>query len=213
MRHQKVRTRLGRNSSLRQATMRDLAKAVLIRQRICTTKKKAKEARKLVDRLITLGKSGTLVARRRAFAVLCDHDLVSHLFNSMASRFNGRQGGYTRIISLGHRRGDDAQLAYLELTEKDKVIISKKKTEAQSKSQSKIKQSEALGTVEKKKTPSGKTETSPSAEEVKQERTPKPDIPKTHSKKDVLIQEKPKAPPKIFGNIKKMFTKKPPSGS
>jgi len=195
MRHQKVRTRLSRNSTLRQATMRDLAKSVLIRQRICTTKPKAKEARKLVDRLITLGKSGTLSAKRRAFAVLCDHDLVSRLFNTIAGRFNSRQGGYTRVIPLGHRRGDNAQLAYLELTEKDKVIISKKKTEAQSKSQTKTKQPQD-GT-EKKKTTSPKTETPPAA----------------HSKKDVVIQEKPKSSPKIFGNIKKMFTKKPPSGS
>ena len=100
MRHHKARTRLSRNSTLRQATMRDLAKAVLIQQRICTTKPKAKEARKLIDRLITLGKDGTLSAKRRAFAVLCDHDLVSQLFNSTAPRFNSRQGGYTRIIPL-----------------------------------------------------------------------------------------------------------------
>ncbi|HLD69356.1 MAG TPA: 50S ribosomal protein L17 [Candidatus Omnitrophota bacterium] len=181
MRHQKARTRLNRNSTLLKATMRDMAKSVLIQQRICTTKPKAKEARKLVDRLITLGKKGTLAAKRRAFAVLCDHDLVSRLFNSIAVRFNSRQGGYTRIIPLGHRRGDNAQLAYLELTEKDKVIISKKKTEAQSKPETKTKP----------------PETHPA--------------PTTHSKKDVVIQEKPKSSPKIFGNIKKMFTKKPPS--
>ena len=184
MRHQKIRTRLSRNSTLRKATMRDLAKAVLIRQRICTTKQKAKEARKLIDRLITLGKSGTLSAKRRAFALLCDHDLVSRLFNSMAGRFNARPGGYTRIIPLGHRRGDNAQLAYLELTEKDKVIISKKKTEAQSKSQTKTKPPE--------------DRSAPST---------------THSKKDVVIQEKPKAAPKFLGGIRNMFTKKPPSGS
>ena len=197
MRHHKARTRLSRNSTLRQATMRDLAKAVLIQQRICTTKPKAKEARKLVDRLITLGKDGTLAAKRRAFAVLCDHHLVSQLFSSTAPRFNSRQGGYTRVIPLGHRRGDNAQLAYLELTEKDKVIISKKKTEAQSKSQIKTKPSEETA-PEKKKTPPIKTETGPSA---------------GHSKKDVVIQEKPKSSPKFLGGIRNMFTKKPPSGS
>lgn len=195
MRHQKARTRLSRNSTLLKATMRDMAKAVLIQQRICTTKPKAKEARKLVDRLITLGKKGTLSAKRRAFAVLCDHDLVSRLFNSIAVRFNARQGGYTRIIPLGHRRGDNAQLAYLELTEKDKVIISKKKTEAQSKSQIKTKQPED-GTAEKKKTTPPKIETPPAA----------------HSKKDVVIREKPKGGPKFLSGIRRMFTKKPPSG-
>ncbi len=197
MRHQKARTRLSRNSTLRQATMRDLAKAVLIHQRICTTKPKAKEARKLVDRLITLGKSGTLSAKRRAFAVLCDHDLVSRLFNSIAVRFNSRPGGYTRVIPLGHRRGDNAQLAYLELTEKDKVIISKKKTEAQTKSQTKTKQPED-GSAQKKKAAPAKIETSPSA---------------THSKKDVVIREKPKSFPKFLSGIRRMFTKRPPSGS
>lgn len=195
MRHQKIRTRLSRNSSLRRATMRDLAKAVLIRQRICTTKEKAKEARKLVDRLIALGKNGTLSAKRRAFALLCDHVLVSRLFNSTASRFNARPGGYTRIIPLGHRRGDNAQLAYLELTEKDKIIISKKKTEAHSKSEPKIKPPEGHP-EEKKKAAPPKTETPPA----------------THSKKDVVIQEKPKGGPKFLSGIRRMFTKKPPSG-
>lgn len=193
MRHQKIRTRLSRNSSLRRVTMRDLAKAVLIRQRICTTKEKAKEARKLVDRLITLGKNGTLSAKRRAFALLCDHVLVSRLFNSTASRFNARPGGYTRIIPLGHRRGDNAQLAYLELTEKDKIIISKKKTEAHSKSEPKIKQPEGHPEEKKKVTPP-KTETPPA----------------THSKKDIVIREKPKPFPKFLSGIRKMFNRKSP---
>ena len=195
MRHQKIRTRLSRNSSLRRATMRDLAKAVLIRQRICTTKPKAKEARKLIERLITLGKEGTLAAKRRAFAILCDHVLVSQLF-SIAGRFNARQGGYTRIIPLGQRRGDNAELAYLELTEKDKVIISKKKTEAQSKSQTKTKPPEGRF-EEKKKATVPKTETPPAG----------------HSKKDVVIQEKPKPFPKFLGGLRKMFSRKRPPGS
>jgi len=133
MRHGKAGKRLGRNSSWRKATVRDIAKATLIRQRICTTLTKAKEARKLVDRLITLGKKGTLAHRRRAFAVLCDHRLVSDLFRKTAPRFSTRQGGYTRIIPVSNRRGDNAALAYLELTEKDEVILSKARTSATSK--------------------------------------------------------------------------------
>ena len=98
MRHNIVGNKLGRNSSWRKATIRDIARATLIRQRICTTKAKAKEARKLVDRLITLGKKGTLAHRRKAFSILNDHQLVSELFRKTAPRFKTRNGGYTRII-------------------------------------------------------------------------------------------------------------------
>lgn len=115
---------------MRKATVRDLAKATLIQQRICTTEAKAKEARKLVDKLITLGKKGTLADKRRAFAILCDHGIVSDLFTKTSPRFKDRAGGYTRIIHLGNRRGDNAQLALLELTEKEEIIITKPKSEA-----------------------------------------------------------------------------------
>lgn len=128
MRHGMAGNRLSRNSSLRKATVRDLAKATLIAQRICTTEAKAKEARKLVDKLITLGKKGTLAAKRRAFSILTDHKLVSDLFVKTSPRFKNRIGGYTRIIKLGTRRGDNAALAYLELTEKEIIIISKSKS-------------------------------------------------------------------------------------
>lgn len=128
MRHGMAGNRLSRNSTLRKATVRDLAKATLIKQRICTTEAKAKEARKLVDKLITLGKKGTLAAKRRAFSILTDHRIVSDLFAKTSPRFKNRIGGYTRIIKLGTRRGDNAALAYLELTEKEIIIVSKPKS-------------------------------------------------------------------------------------
>jgi len=133
MRHRIAGNKLNRNQSLRKATVRDIAKATLIQQRVCTTKAKAKEARKLVDKLITLGKKGTLADRRRAFAILCDHQLVSNLFNKTSSRFKNRVGGYTRLIPLGHRKGDNAQLSFLELTEKEVIIVSQPKTTASAK--------------------------------------------------------------------------------
>lgn len=123
MRHQKAGNRLSRNQSLRKATLRDMAKAVLIQERICTTRAKAKEARKLIEKLITLGKKDTLPARRRAFSILCDHGVVSRLFGQTAPRFKSRAGGYTRIIPYGKRDGDNADLAFLELTEKSREII------------------------------------------------------------------------------------------
>lgn len=133
MRHRIAGKKLGRKPAHRRATIRDIAKAALICQRICTTKVKAKEARKLVDNLITLGKGGTLAHRRRAFAILCDHKIVKELFDETAPRFRNRIGGYTRVIPLGTRRGDNAQLAFLELTEKKEIVVSKAKSTAAAK--------------------------------------------------------------------------------
>ncbi len=129
MRHGIAGNKLSRNRSLRKATMRDIAKSTLIRQRIETTIAIAKEGRKVVDRLITMGKKGTLVEKRKAFAVLCDHQLVSDLFENIAPRFKARQGGYTRIIQMGHRRGDNAHMVLLELTEKVEAPLNKPKVE------------------------------------------------------------------------------------
>jgi large subunit ribosomal protein L17 len=127
MRHGVSGKKFGRNQTLRAATIRDLVKAVLINQKIQTTRIKAGEARKAVDKMITLGKKNTLAAKRRAFAILCDHALVSNLFTTIAPRFANRQGGYTRVIKLSvNRQGDNAEMAILELTEKS---IEPKKTE------------------------------------------------------------------------------------
>src|SRR5271163_162544 len=115
MRHAKSGNRLSRNQSLRKATLRDMARSIFLQERICTTMAKAKEARKLIEKLITLGKKDTLAARRRAFAILCDHTIVSDLFTKTAPRFKSRTGGYTRIIPYMQRSGDNAALAFLEL--------------------------------------------------------------------------------------------------
>lgn len=139
MRHAIAGNKLGRNQTLRKATVRDIAKATLLRQRITTTKAKAKEARKMVDKLITLGKKDTLAAKRQAFSILCDHKLVSRLFGTIAPKFKERQGGYTRIILMNNRRGDNAQMALLELTEKDEIKISKPKKSSEGKTSSKSK--------------------------------------------------------------------------
>lgn len=130
MRHGIAGNTLNRKTSHRKATVRDIAKATLIQERICTTKAKAKESRKLVDQLITLGKKGTLADKRRAFSILCDHKLVSNLFKETSPRFKDRVGGYTRIIPLGTRRGDNAHLVFLELTEKKEIVVTKPKTTA-----------------------------------------------------------------------------------
>jgi len=158
MRHGKAGRKFERFSAWRKATVRDIAKATLIHQRIRTTENRAKEVRKLVDQLITLGKSGTLAARRNAFAVLCDHNLVKSLFDKIAPRFKARNGGYTRIIPLGFRRGDNAQMVFLELTEKEVVKVSKPKAKAKTVDVDKAKPAAAdkEETTEKKPAPGAK---------------------------------------------------------
>ena len=156
MRHKIAGKTLNRKTSHRKATVRDIAKAALIHDRIKTTKVKAKEARKLVDKLITLGKKGTLAEKRRAFAILCDHKLVSNLFNETSPRFKDRQGGYTRIIKIGNRRGDNAEVVLLELTEQKAVVAAPAETTA---TETEIKEDtkKAKTTSKAKKTTKAKT--------------------------------------------------------
>jgi len=128
MRHQKRSRRLGRTTSERKALLKSLVTAVLKRQRITTTMAKAKEARRLTDKVITLGKRGDLSSIRRLFMILQDRSLVTELVKEIAPRFKNRQGGYTRIIMLsGHRKGDNASLVLLELTEQKVVALPPKK--------------------------------------------------------------------------------------
>lgn len=203
MRHQVSGNRVGRNSSLRKATMRDLTRATLVHQRIRTTKAKAKEARKLVDKMITLGKKNTLAAKRKAFSVLCDHQLVSDLFSKIAVRFKDRVGGYTRIIPLATtRRGDRAQLVFLELTEQE-IVVAKKPVSAKAKAaeatlaKSSDKKEEAHPDA-KKEAPEAKKE-----QHIKSEATNLPPERLTPSKDMAKPAKKP------MGGFNKIFRKKP----
>ncbi len=198
MRHGIAGNRLSRNSTLRKATVRDLAKATLIAQRICTTKAKAKEARKLVEQLITLGKRGELADKRRAFAILCDHQLVSELFNDTAPRFKNRIGGYTRIINLANRRGDNAKLVFLELTEKKEIIVNKPKAQSKSK------------TIDVQAKPAAKEEKKSEVKESPKEHASTKDAVKSEAKDSVTHEDKTKAGKKFVGGIRKMFNRKAP---
>jgi large subunit ribosomal protein L17 len=126
MRHRVQRFSLSRFSSLRKATIKALARAVLLHQRIITTEKKAKALRPTIEQLISLGKKGDLAARRRAYDILGDHHLVKVLFDELAPLFSKRQSGFTRIIFWKKRGGDNAQLVILELTEQKKTEAKKK---------------------------------------------------------------------------------------
>ena len=113
MRHQKTGRKLGRDSSHRKALFANLVGAVIQHGRIETTLAKAKEVRPLTEEMITLGRKGDLHSRRLALGTLRSQDVVHKLFAEVAPRFVGRPGGYTRIIKLGPRKGDAAEMAYL----------------------------------------------------------------------------------------------------
>jgi len=115
VRHGKRGRQLGRQTKHRRALFRSLVTSLLDHERIETTEAKAKEVRGFADRMITLGKEGTLAARRRALGFIRRKDVVSKLFGEMADRFRSRPGGYTRIIKTRRRVGDAAHLVAIEL--------------------------------------------------------------------------------------------------
>jgi large subunit ribosomal protein L17 len=115
MRHKIAGRRLDRPTAHRKSLLRNLVRDLLIHESIQTTEAKAKETRRSAEKIITLGKDGTLHARRQALAYLNDKDLTKRLFEDIAPRYASRPGGYTRIVKLGRRHGDGAPLAQLEL--------------------------------------------------------------------------------------------------
>ncbi len=107
--------KLGRTTDHRIAMLRNQVTSVLEHGRIETTLQKAKETQRMVDKMITLGKRGDLHARRQALAYIYDEDVVTKLFSEIAPNYAERNGGYTRVLKLGPRRGDAAEMAILEL--------------------------------------------------------------------------------------------------
>jgi large subunit ribosomal protein L17 len=117
MRHAKKGRKLGTDASHTRAMLRSLAAALLANERIKTTETRAKEVRSLVDRIISWGKRGDVHARRLALAELGDIALVKKVFDDIAPRFAEREGGYTRILKLGPRKGDAAPMVIIELVD------------------------------------------------------------------------------------------------
>lgn len=115
MRHLKAGRKLNRTSSHRTALMRNLVTALFRHERIETTDPKAKELRRWADRMISLGKQGSLHARRQALGFIRDKAIVTKVFDNLAPRFKNRHGGYTRIVKIGWRHGDHAALSVVEL--------------------------------------------------------------------------------------------------
>lgn len=131
MRHHLSGRQLSRNASHRKALMRNLAAALLRYETIRTTLPKAKELRRVVEPLITLGKVDNLAARRRAFAQLRDEALVQKLFGDIGPRFGQRAGGYTRILKMEPRPGDSAPMALMQLVDGPAAAVAKEETPAE----------------------------------------------------------------------------------
>ncbi len=143
MRHRKAHRKLGRTTSHRRALLANLAVALLQHKHIRTTTAKAKEVQSFVDRLITFAKRGTLADRRQVLRHIHDRKVVRNLFDEIAPTYAERNGGYTRVVKLGQRRGDGAELAVLELVGFEGVQQEKQKSREEEKAKKKAKRKEA----------------------------------------------------------------------
>ncbi len=119
MRHRKQGRVLGRNPAHRKAMFRNMVTSLLEHEQIETTDAKAKELRRLVDRMITLGKRGDLHARRQALSVIQDKSVVAKLFDTLADRYRERPGGYSRVLKSRNRVGDNAPMSIIELVDRE----------------------------------------------------------------------------------------------
>ena len=133
MRHQKKTIKLGRTADHRRALLANQVCALIEHQRIKTTLAKAKAVRPLAERMVTLGKNGSIHARRRALAVLRQKSVVKKLFDDIAQRSAERNGGYTRIVKLGARKSDSARMAFIEWVDAEHIAEEKPKKEKKAK--------------------------------------------------------------------------------
>lgn len=132
MRHRSGLRKLNRTSAHRLAMLRNMMNSLIEHEAIKSTLPKAKELRRVVEPMITLGKTDTVANRRLAFNRLRNREMVTKLFNVLGPRFANRNGGYTRILKMGFRPGDNAPMAYMELTERAEAVeaVEENKTEA-----------------------------------------------------------------------------------
>ncbi len=143
MHHGKAGSKLGRTSSHKEAMLRNMVTSVIKHERIRTTDTRAKELKKLAEKMITLGKKGSLHARRQALAVVRDKETVGKLFGELTERYRNRAGGYTRIVKAGYRYGDNAPVSILEfISDEKKKEKAKPKAKAKAKAKAKEKTEE-----------------------------------------------------------------------
>ena len=188
MRHGMVNRKLGRTSSHRNAMFRNQLASLIEHERIITTLPKAKELRPQIERLITLGRSDNVHNRRQAARIVADETLVAKLFDTLSPRFADRPGGYTRIIKLGPRRGDRAEMAILEFIGFEPKIEDKKPA-----AEAKASKKQAKPAAE----PEGE------AEEAEEKPKKKPAAKKPAAKKPKADEEKEEKPKKKAAPAKK----------
>jgi len=138
MRHKKKSEKFSRPRAQRKALIKSLLRSLVIYERIKTTESKAKAIKSWMDKLITLAKRGDLHSRRLSYRILGDHQLVKRLFVDLGPRFKDLKGGYTRVVDLGHRKGDGALVSILELTRVEKKKKIKRKKEEKKKKEEKV---------------------------------------------------------------------------
>ena len=119
MKHNIKNKKLNKNSSHRKAMFMNLSNALIKHEQITTTLPKAKELKRFIEKIITLGKKNDLSSRRKAISVLQDHNMTKKIFDTLADRYKDRNGGYTRVIKLGNRFGDNAPMAVIEFVDRD----------------------------------------------------------------------------------------------
>jgi large subunit ribosomal protein L17 len=137
MRHQKAGRKLGRTTSHKEAMLRNMVTSFFKHEKITTTDTKAKELRKVAEKMITLGKNASLHARRQAASVVRERGVVKKLFEEISPRYKDRAGGYTRIVKAGFRVGDNATLAVIELIPQEVKKEEKPKTKGRKKAPAK----------------------------------------------------------------------------
>ncbi|MFV1956272.1 MAG: 50S ribosomal protein L17 [bacterium] len=133
MRHMKAGKKLGRTGSHRRAMFRNIVTSLLQSERIVTTEGKAKEAGRLAEKMITLGKRGDLHARRQAVSFIKSNEVVKKVFSELAERYRTREGGYTRVLKLEPRAGDNAPMAIVELVDRPMAAQPEKESKARKK--------------------------------------------------------------------------------
>ena len=139
MKHNIAHRKLNRTSSHRKALLMNLSNALIKHEQITTTLSKAKELRKFVEKIVTLGKKGGLESRRKTISILQNEKMTKKIFDTLADRYKDRKGGYTRIVKIGNRYGDNAPTAVIEFVDRDEEakgqdsgpVIEKKETEEQ----------------------------------------------------------------------------------
>ena len=168
MRHQKKTVKLGRKAEHRKALLANQVCSLIEHQRIKTTLAKAKAVRPLAEKMVTLGKNGSIHARRTAFSTLRHKDVVKKLFDEIAPRSTERNGGYTRIVRLGQRKSDSASMAFIEWV--DAAVLVEEKPAEEKKATKKEPKAEPKQKETKREEPEAKEKEAPGAEEPKKKR-------------------------------------------